>query len=110
MESGTYRVSRSKLENEILTTPGDWAVSVANGQSQDLVFGSYETEAAEVAELPAEAAADESAATTAGAVSEAEDAEDGGGMATGLVIVVVVIAVLLLAAIVVAVLSARRPS
>ncbi|MCB0027948.1 MAG: LysM peptidoglycan-binding domain-containing protein, partial [Anaerolineales bacterium] len=54
LESGTYRVSRSKLENEILTTPGDWAVSVANGQSQDLVFGSYETEAAEVAELPAE--------------------------------------------------------
>ena len=112
LATGTYRVSRSKAENELLTTPGDWAVSVADGQAQELSFGSYEDAETAVAAASAEEATEKEpdSESAEGALDEASDADEGSGMATGLIIVSVVIAFLLLAAIVVAVMSARRPS
>lgn len=44
ISAGSYRVTRSKLPDEILTTPGDRAVSLTAGSSLDLVFGSYDIE------------------------------------------------------------------
>ena len=42
--AGSYRVTRSSLPDEVLTTPGDRAVSLTEGSSLDLVFGSYISE------------------------------------------------------------------
>ena len=106
LDAGTYRITRSKLENEVFTTPGDWAVSLADGQPLQLRFGSY-VDSSAVAEV---AAAADTAAVAADAVANnttaAVDASDGG---TNIgVIVVVGIAVLLLVGVVFVILSARR--
>jgi LysM repeat protein len=41
LNPGTYRVSRSSLPNEVMTTPGDQAVSLSGGSTLNLYFGSY---------------------------------------------------------------------
>lgn len=41
LEAGTYHVTRSIGPNEVLTTQGDWAMTLTNGSELDLAFGSY---------------------------------------------------------------------
>ncbi len=41
LDPGTYRVSRSSLPSEVMTTPGDQAVSLSRGSTLNLYFGSY---------------------------------------------------------------------
>ncbi len=41
LDPGTYRVSRSSLPAEVMTTPGDQAVSLSRGSTLNLYFGSY---------------------------------------------------------------------
>lgn len=42
LRGGAYRVTRSISPREILTTEGDWAISLAVGSVAQLTFGSYE--------------------------------------------------------------------
>jgi hypothetical protein len=42
LAEGTYHVTRSIGHNEILTTQGDWAMSLTYGSELDLAFGSYQ--------------------------------------------------------------------
>ena len=44
LRAGSYRVTRSVLPNEVLTTAGDRAVSLSEGSSLNLEFGSYLTD------------------------------------------------------------------
>lgn len=39
---GVYHVTRSKTQQETLTTEGDWALTLAEGSVLNLAFGSYE--------------------------------------------------------------------
>ena len=41
LAAGTYHVTRSISSNEILTTQGDWAMTVTDGSELNLAFGSY---------------------------------------------------------------------
>lgn len=44
LNAGSYRITRSNLPNEVLTTPGDHSLSLTDGSSITLEFGSYENE------------------------------------------------------------------
>ena len=44
LEAGTYHVTRSKTPNEVLTTQGDWAMTLTEGSELNLAFGSYRQE------------------------------------------------------------------
>lgn len=99
--SGSYRVTRSKLTNEILTTPGDRAVSLTAGSSLDLVFGSYVTEdtlAVVSAETPV------TASLTSDEVVEAKNDD----ALTTVIIAAAIVAVLLFAALVILVVRGRQ--
>lgn len=101
ISAGSYRVTRSKLTNEILTTPGDRAVSLTAGSSLDLVFGSYVNEDT-LAVVSAETPATESLASD-------EVVEPGNGDAlTTVIIAAAIVAVLLFAALVILVVRGRR--
>jgi hypothetical protein len=52
---GEYRVTRSVLSGEVLTTPGDWALNLAAGGELHQSFGSFmgEVAATAVSQLPA---------------------------------------------------------
>lgn len=110
LPAGNYHVTRSSTPDETLTTPGDWAVAVADGALLNLDFGS----AGQAQE--AVASADTGAAgviqQNAGASSEATQpatTEDGGGrMLSGIAIAAVILAVLLLVGVLIFILSARR--
>lgn len=41
LEPGTYHVTRSIARDEILTTVGDWALTLTHGSELNLAFGSY---------------------------------------------------------------------
>ena len=41
LESGTYHVTRSISPDEVLTTQGDWAMTLSEGSELNLAFGSY---------------------------------------------------------------------
>jgi hypothetical protein len=105
LDPGTYRITRSTQPDEVMTTPGDWAVTLIAGQPLQLTFGSYVAApaAAEVAAVDNAAAAAGSIANDASAALDSEEAGSNIG-----VIVVVVIAVLLLVGVVLVILSARR--
>jgi LysM repeat protein len=45
LAGGNYRVTRSSLDNEVMTTPGDRSVAMTDGSLLNLEFGSYESEA-----------------------------------------------------------------
>jgi hypothetical protein len=102
LDPGSYSITRSVASDEVLTTNGDWSVSLAAGTSQQFDFGSYTDEdmivdsASETGSGAAETAAEETAA------------ESEGGITRILVIAAVVVAVLLLVGVLVVVLSARR--
>jgi LysM repeat protein len=99
---GSYRVTRSVLPNEVLTTAGDRAVSLSEGSTLSLDFGSYMDE--EALAMVTDADQGEPAATT-----ESEPAEDSSdGLLTAAVIAAIVVGVLLLIAVVVIVLNNRR--
>jgi len=44
LEAGTYHVTRSITPNEVLTTQGDWAMTLTEGSELNLAFGSYRQE------------------------------------------------------------------
>jgi len=44
LEAGTYHVTRSITQNEVLTTQGDWAMTLIEGSELNLAFGSYRQE------------------------------------------------------------------
>jgi hypothetical protein len=107
LSDGNYRVTRSSLPHESLTTPGDYTVAVIDGVSVEVEFGSYLSENVLVSSA--------SAAGTSGGISDNPNASEEGTLAdepddglSGLAIVGIVIAVLLLAGIVILVLSNRR--
>lgn len=110
LEDGSYRVTRSTARNEVLTTPGEWAISLAGGTSQSFAFGSYvDEEAAAVADTTDSAVEDSASLSAAEVEADAESAQaEDGGVTRILVIAAVVVAVLLLVGVLVVVLSARR--
>lgn len=101
ISAGSYRVTRSKLTNEILTTPGDRAVSLTAGSSLDLVFGSYINEQT-LAKVSAETPTMESLAG-----DEVVEPESDGTLTT-VIIAAAIVAVLLFAALVILVVRGRR--
>jgi LysM repeat protein len=44
LDAGTYHVTRSVAPNEVLTTQGDWAMTLTEGNELNLAFGSYQEE------------------------------------------------------------------
>lgn len=104
LPAGDYRVTRSSHSNETMTTPGDRSISLAEGSTLNLEFGSYVDEQALAA---AESASSESVPTLAADASATTSQGSSDGV-SGLVIGAVVIAVLLLVAVVVVILSGRR--
>ncbi len=92
----------------MLTTAGDWAVSLASGNLLDLAFGSYQGEETPALAADTVAAADnpapEAAQTTTAPVGAAMDGE---GSSSGLLIAAVVAAVLLLIAVIIIIFSRR---
>jgi LysM repeat protein len=102
LDPGSYKITRSVASDEVLTTNGDWSVSLAAGTAQQFEFGSYEDEAGALTNSESQ--------VDAGEQSEQESAEAApeGGVTRILVIAAVVVAVLLLVGVLVVVLSARR--
>jgi hypothetical protein len=104
---GSYRITRSVLPDEVLTTPGDWGISLVAGQPVSVDFGGY------IDAAPALAAADAARSTAAGDAvandaSGALESSDSGGSSNLLVYAVVGLAVVLLIGVVFVILSARR--
>ncbi len=106
LDAGNYRITRSRLAQETLTTAGEVAASLNDGSALNLEFGS----------VMGAAPADEAAAAETDAVApvaEATQAEtigavmDGEGASNGILIAVVVAAVLLLIAVLIIILSRR---
>lgn len=107
LESGSYRVTRSTSDGEVLTTSGEWSLSLTGGTSQTLAFGSYMDEEAAAATV---ASPDNNSDSLNNAEEEAAaPVDDGeGGITRVIVIAAVVVAVLLLVGVLVIVLSGRR--
>jgi LysM repeat protein len=105
LKTGSYRVTRSSLPNETLTTPGDYAVAVSEGVAVDIEFGSYLSENMLASSASANDAADSIDGDPAGEGTLVDDPDD---PLSDLLVIGVVVAVLLLAGIVVLVLSKRR--
>ena len=109
LDNGNYRVTRSTAPGEVLTTSGEWAISLAEGMSQTLEFGSYvDAEAATAVATGPDESGNPPASVENAEPAPAEDGE--GGMARILLIAAVVVAVLLLVGVLVIVLSVRRSS
>ncbi len=106
---GAYRVTRSKLANEELTTSGEVAVSLTEGAVVDALFGSYIMEPEpEVEEVAAVAdSADTALSNDASAAAQADVATPDSNPMNGILIAVAVAAALLLIAILVILLSRR---
>jgi LysM repeat protein len=101
LDPGNYRVTRSNLPNEILSTPGDRAVSLTEGSSLDLEFGSYMSEDTLAMANPDDLA-EESPTESEAAAPENDET------LTAIIIAAVVIAVLLLVAVLLVILVGRR--
>ncbi|MGD2049619.1 MAG: LysM peptidoglycan-binding domain-containing protein, partial [Chloroflexota bacterium] len=101
MPAGSYRVTRSKLPDEILTTPGDRAVSLTAGSSLDLVFGSY------IIEDTLAVVSSETPAPEALVGDEAIEPENN-DVLTPIIIAAAIVAVLLLAALVLLIVRGRQ--
>jgi len=94
LNAGSYNITRSSLSNESLTTPGNQAISLEEGTSIDLRFGSIIQENEEAQTPAAESAAPE------------EDS----GVPDILIIASIVVGVLLLIAVVILLITRRRKS
>lgn len=100
--AGSYRVTRSVKPNEILTTAGDRAISLSEGSTLNLEFGSTMGEET-LAMVNSEAEVD------ASAESESQPAsDDGNSLLTVAIIVAAVVAVLLLLSLIAIVINNRR--
>lgn len=115
LESGNYRVTRSNEPGEVLTTDGEWAISVSAASTQTLEFGSYTEESAAMADAGEATSENEETAAAAALSNDAaqateEDATAGqeGGITRLIVVAAVVVAVLLFVGVLVIILSARR--
>jgi LysM repeat protein len=100
---GSYRVARSLLPNEVLTTAGDRAVSLSEGSTLDLEFGSTMSDA--TVAMASNETGGQAAADTA---SQPAAADEGNTLLTVAVIAAVVVAVLLLVAVIAIIVSNRR--
>jgi LysM repeat protein len=101
LPEGSYRVTRSGRPEEIMTTPGDRAVSVADASTLHLSFGSY------ISDDAVAFASGQGGIATANSDNMADPVEEVDGMG-GLIIGAVVVALLLLVAVVVVILTSRR--
>jgi len=109
--AGSYLITRSKAENERMTTPDNWAVAIVNGATMTLAFGSYValSTPTPTAEEVSNAGTTGGAAAANNSTEDASPTEDGGSrLIVGIVVVVVVLAVLLLIGVLAVILSARR--
>ena len=108
LDNGDYRVTRSMSTDEVLTTPGEVAVSLADGMSESVAFGSYID--AEAATTATDENPDESSEVLSSAEESAVTPEENGegGITRVILIAAVVVAVLLLVGVLVVVLSVRR--
>jgi hypothetical protein len=108
LTAGSYQITRSTLEVETLTTPGDWAISLTEGGLVNIEFGSHLDENSRVAAAtaPAESDADD----TSNALTADNDDSGGGSRITTYIIIAVGLAVLLLVGVLVIILSSRRPA
>jgi LysM repeat protein len=106
LKAGSYRVTRSSLSNEALTTPGDYAVALSEDIAIDIEFGSYLSEnvlvsSSSTGETTTHNEGESNASGTGTFVDEPDDT------LSGLIIVGIVVAVLLFAGIIILVLSKR---
>lgn len=116
--NGNYRITRSSLPNETLTTDGEWAISVSGGSEQDFEFGSYTEDAvALAASAEGEGGPDAASADSASAAMEIpgqdgavqdNGVQEEGGITRWVVIAAVVVAVLLFVGVLIIILSGRR--
>jgi LysM repeat protein len=106
----SYRITRSVLDNETLTTPGDWAVSLTEGGILNIEFGSHqEEEMAVAATAPPGDETSNSANLAADGLSDEGDTGLTGRLST-FIFIGVALAVLLLVGVLVVILSSRRPA
>jgi LysM repeat protein len=106
LPEGNYRVARSGRPEEIMTTPADRAVSVADNSSMSLEFGSYLSE--EGLAFVGTSDQVESSSDDASQLSvEETNGESTDGMSR-LIVVAVVVALLLLVAVIIIILTTRR--
>jgi LysM repeat protein len=105
LKTGNYRITRSSLPNETLTTPGDYAVALTEGTAVDIEFGSYISEDMLASSVTVDGSSDQGDAEASGEGAVVEDPND---PLSNLLIIGVVVAVLLLAGIVILVMSKRR--
>jgi LysM repeat protein len=98
---GSYRVTRSVKPNEVLTTPGDRAVSLSEGSTLNLEFGSYMGD-------QAVAAVKDAGQETANTADSQPAAEESNSLLTVAIIAAAVVAVLLLLAIIAIIVNNRR--
>ncbi|MDX1613914.1 MAG: LysM domain-containing protein [Candidatus Promineifilaceae bacterium] len=108
LAAGEYRVSRSRLSNEVMTTPGDRNISLSEGSTLSLDFGSYEEATTSVAAATEGTTVQSTDAAADGSVANQANVGDSDNALSGLVIVAVIVAVLLLVAVIVVILSGRR--
>lgn len=106
LKEGSYRVARSSINSEVMTTPGDRSVSLTEGGTLSLEFGSYVSEETIAVANAAGQAGDTTA--DAGGITAAAVAPSDGAEVNTVAIVAVVVAVLLLVGVLIIILSARR--
>ncbi len=102
LAAGSYRITRSSLPNEALTTPGDRAVSLTEGSSLELEFGSFLDE-----ETLALASEEGQAQESSPSEDQTADGMDEDTL-TAVVIGAVVLALLLLVAVIAVIIVGRR--
>jgi LysM repeat protein len=104
---GSFRVTRSIRPDEILTTAGDRAVSLSEGSTLNLEFGSTTGEGAVAMASDSQAAGE--AGTEAEANSESQPAaEDGNTLLTVAIVAAAIVGVLLLVAVIAIIVNNRR--
>jgi hypothetical protein len=102
LAAGSYRITRSSLPNEALTTPGDRAVSLTEGSSLELEFGSFLDE-----ETLALASEEGQAQESSPSEDQTADGMDEDTL-SAVVIGAVVLALLLLVAVIAVIIVGRR--
>ncbi len=107
LDDGNYRVTRSSLPDESLTTPGDYAVAVASDVTVNVAFGSFLSENVLVSSA-LESGSSGGLENGANASEEGTFVDGSDDAVSTLVIVGVAVVVLLLGGIVILVLSNRR--
>jgi len=105
LAGGNYRVTRSSLDNEVMTTPGDRSVAMTDGSLLNLEFGSYESEAI-LAVADRTSQGDASASNTSNRTAPSLLGADAN--ATSFIVVIAAVVILLVLAVLIVILRARR--